>query len=140
VTLTNAPAIVTQLSTQLAACASWPGGAVTNLWYPRVPWASATLPLAVLEETERTWTPYAAGAGGLVSGTLKATIHYAATSDEGTVEAIGRTLLGELLAQNPGIIFRTSDCGLSGTYTSAENATDTATIAIQLTLAYGLNA
>jgi hypothetical protein len=138
--LTNAPAIVTQLSTQLAACASWPGASTSNHWYPSVPWSSATLPLAVLEETDRTWTSYAAGAGGLVSGTLKATSHYAATSDIGTVVAIGRTLLGELLSAQPGIIFRSSDCGLSGTYTSAEAATDTGTIAIQLTLAYGLNA
>jgi hypothetical protein len=139
-TLTSAPAIVTQLSTQLAACASWPGGATTNHWYPSVPWASATLPLAVLEESERTWTSYAAGAGGLQGGTLKVTIHYAASADIGTVEAIGRTLLGELLAAAPGICFRSSDCGLSGAYTSAEAATDTATIAIQLSLAYGLTA
>lgn len=139
-TLTNAPAIVTQLSTQLAACSSWPGGATTNHWYPSVPWASASLPLAVLEESERTWTAYASGAGGLQGGTLKVTIHYASSSDVGTVEAIARTLLGELLSAQTGIPFRASECGLSGTYTSAEAATDTATIAIQLTLAYGLTA
>lgn len=138
--LTNAPAIVTQLATQLAACTSWPGGATSNMWYPSVPWASATLPLAVLEESDRTWTPYASGAGALQGGTLRATIHYATTSDVGTVEAIGRTLLGEILAQNPGICFRASDCGLSGIYTSAEAATDTGTIALQLTLSYGLTA
>ncbi len=138
--LVNPPAIVTQLSTQLAACASWPGGATTNHHYPNVAWASASLPLAVLEESDRTWTTYAAGAGGLMGGTLKATIHYAASSDIGTVEAIARTLLGELLAQSPGICFRASDCGLSGTYSSAENATDTATIAIQINLTYGLTA
>jgi hypothetical protein len=138
--LTNAPSIVSQLATQLAACASWAGGSTANMWYPRVAWASATLPLAVLEESERTWTPYAAGAGGLAGGTLKVTVHYAQTSDEGTVEALGRQLLKELLAQDPGIIFRGSDCGLSGTYSSAEAATDTGTIAIQLTLAYGLTA
>jgi hypothetical protein len=138
--LTNPPAIVTQLSTQLAACTSWPGGATSNHWYPNVVWASASLPLAVLEETDRTWTPYASGAGGLQGGTLRATIHYAASSDIGTVEAIGRTLLGELLLQTPGICFRASDCGLSGTYTSAEAATDTGTIALQITLSYGLTA
>jgi hypothetical protein len=139
-TLTNAPAIVTQLSTQLAACSSWPGGAINNHWYPTVPWASATLPLAVLEESERTFTSYAAGAGGLQGGTLSVTLHYAASSSIGTVEAIARTLLGELLAQSPGILFRSGDCSLSGTYTSAEAATDTATIAIKLSLAYGLTA
>lgn len=138
--LTNAPAIITQLSTQLAACSSWPGGATSNHWYPRVTWANATLPLAVLEESERTWTSYAAGAGGLAGGTLRITVHYAQSSDDGTVEGIGRTLLKELLAQDPGILFRASDCGLSGTYTTAEQATDTGTIAIQLTLAYGLTA
>jgi hypothetical protein len=140
VTLTNAPAIITQLSTQLAACTSWPGGATTNHWFPTVAWASATLPLAVLEESERTWTPYASGAGGLQGGTLRITIHYASSSDIGTVEALARTLLGELLTAQTGIPFRASDCGLSGTYTSAEAATDTATIAIQLNLAYGLTA
>ncbi len=139
-TLTNCPAIVTQLSTQLAACASWPGGATSNHWYPRVAWASASLPLAVLEDSERTWVSYAAGAGGLQGGTLKATIHYAASSDEGTVESLARTLLGELLAAAPGICFRSSECSLSGVYTSAENATDTATIAISISLAYGLTA
>ncbi len=138
--LVDAPAIVTQLSTQLAACSSWPGGAVTNHWYPSVVWASATLPLAVLEESERTWTTYAAGAGGLQGGTLRVTIHYAASSSVGTVEAIGRTLLGELLAASAGICFRGSECGLSGTYTSAEAATDTGTIALDITLRYGLNA
>jgi hypothetical protein len=105
-----------------------------------VPWASASLPLAVLEESDRTWNTYAAGAGGLMGGTLKVTIHAAASSDIGTVESLGRTLLGELLAQDPGICFKASDCGLSGTYTTAENATDTATIAIQLTLSFGLTA
>lgn len=138
--LTNPPAIVTQLSTQLAACASWPGGATTNHWYPKVDWSSATLPLAVLEESERSWSSYAAGAGGLASGVLRVTVHYATSSDDGTVETLGRTLLKELLAQDPGILFRQSDCGLSGTYTTAEIARNTGTIAIQLTLAYGLSA
>ncbi len=138
--LTNCPAIVTQLSTQLAACASWPGASTANHWFPDVPWGSASLPLAVLEESERTWTTYAAGAGGLIGGTLKITIHYAASSDAGTVESIGRTLLGELLAAAPGICFRSSECSLSGVPTSAETATDTGTIAIQLSLAYGLTA
>lgn len=138
--LTNPPAILTQLATQLAACASWPGGAVTNMWYPKVPWVSASLPLGILEEAERTVTTYAAGAGGLQSGTLKITIHYAQTSDDGTVETLARALLSELLAQDPGIIFRASDCGLSGTFSSAEAATDTGTIATILTLAYGLTA
>lgn len=133
--LVNAPAIVTQLSTQLTACASWTG---TN-WYPRVTWAAATFPLALLEESERSVATYAAGAGGIASGTLKVTIHAAQSSDEGTVETLGRTILGELLAQQAGIIWRQSDCGLSGTFSSAEAATDTATIAIILTLAYGLN-
>lgn len=138
--LTNAPAIVTQLSTQLAACASWPGGSTANHWYPKVPWASASFPLAVLEEAERTLTSYASGAGGLQGGTLKITLHYAQSSDDGSVETIARTLMNELLAQDPGIIFRTSDCGVSGTFSSAEAATDTGTIAIILTLAYGLTA
>ncbi len=138
--LTNAPAIVTQLSTQLAACSSWPGGSTANHWYPDVIWASASLPLAVLEESERNWTPYAAGAGGLQSGTLRVTIHYATTSTVGTVESIARTLLGELLAAAPGICFRSSECSLSGASTSAEAATGTGTVAIQISLAYGLNA
>ncbi len=137
-TLANAPAIVAQLSTQLAACAGWAGGTGAN-WYPRVAWASASLPLAVLEESEASFTPYAAGCSGLASGTLKVTIHAAASSDEGTVETLGRTILAQLLAQQSGIIWRTSECGLSGTFSSAEAATDTGTIAIILTLGYGLN-
>ncbi len=137
-TLVNAPAIVTQLSTQLAACASWAGG-TGACWYPRVVWASASLPLAILEESEAAFTPYAAGCSGLASGALKLTIHSASSSDDGTVETLGRAILSQLLAQQSGIIWRTSECGLSGTFSSAEAATDTATIAIILTLGYGLN-
>lgn len=137
--LTNAPGIVTQLATQLAACASWPGGATTNMWYPRVAWASAVLPLAVLEESDRNAAVYASGANGITSGSLKITLHYATSSDDGTVETIARTLLDELLAQTPGIIFRTGDCALSGTFTPAEVARGTGTIGIAISLAYGLN-
>ena len=137
--LVNAPAIVSQLSAQLAACAGWTGG-TGNHWYPKVPWADAVLPLAVLEEADRTNTSYAAGAGGIVGGTLKITIHHAQTSDDGTVETLARTLLDQLLAQDPGILFRNSDCGISGTFSTAEAATDTGTIAITLSLTYGLTA
>ena len=138
--LTNAPAIVTQLSTQLAACASWPGASAANHWYPKVAWASATLPLAVLEEESNTSNPYAAGANGLLGGTLRITIHTATTSDAGTVESLARTLLKELLAQDPGIVFRSGDTGLCSDPTAAEGATDTATIRVAITLTYGLSA
>jgi hypothetical protein len=142
-TLTSAPAIVTQLSTQLAACASWPGGATSNHWYPDLPWASATWTThynAVLEESERTTLIYAAGAAGIQGGRLKVTIHADSTISSGTLESLARTLLGELLTQDPGIVFRTADCGLSGTFSKAEEATDTATSAIEFNLAYGLTA
>ncbi len=138
-TLTNAPAILTQLATQLAACASWPGGAVTNMWYPTVAAAGATLPLAILEESERGATVYASGANALTSGTLKIQIHYASSSDDGTVESLARTLLGELLAQTPGIIFRSGECSVSGTVTNAQIARDSGTIAIEMQLGYGLS-
>lgn len=138
-TLTNAPAIITQLSTQLAACAAW-SGSTGNHWYPSVTYAAATLPLAVLDESSRSYSSYAAGAGGLASGTLRISIHVAQSSDVGTLETLARTLLGQLLAQDPGILFRSGECGLCGEASTAEIATDTATYSIDISLPYGLSA
>lgn len=139
--LTNPPPMVAQFSTQLAACADWPGGAATNHHYPKVDWASATLPLAVIEEETNAGTMYAAGAGGLLSGTLKATIHLdPASATDGDAETLARTLCAELLAQTPGIIFRSAETSLSGTDSMAEQASGTGTIAIQIVLQYGLTA
>lgn len=141
--LTNPPAIITQFSTQLAACAAWPGGTNANHWYPSVPWASASFPLAVLSEETGAGQVYSAGTTPLPSGTLKATIHYPQTgtgSDDGSLETLGRTLLAQLLAQPTGIVFRSGSVGMSGTSSMAEQATGTATFAIEVSLEYGLQA
>lgn len=133
--LTNAPAIVTQLATQLDLCAAWTG----DDWYPDVPWASAVLPLAVLEESDRNVTSYAAGASGIAGGSLGITLHFATTVTAGTAESTARTILDQLMTQAAGIVFRRASTGLCGTYTTAEAATDTATTAVRIDLEYGLS-
>lgn len=133
--LTDAPAIITQLATQLAACAGWSG----ESWYPEVPdLGSATLPAAALSEMNRRYTPYAAGASGLPSGDLEIKIYSAASI--GVLESLGRTIIDQLLAQQSGIPFRPGDCGLCSDQTSGMEAAGDSIRSITINLSYGLDA
>lgn len=134
-TLTNPSAVITQLDVQLTACASWPGGMTT--WYPKKTGATADLPYAVLAETSRGVRPYAAGAGGIAGGVLE--VHLHVTGTIGAVETLARTLLDELLAQQSGIVFNSSECGLSNEPTPGEIAAGEDITSITMSLPWGLN-
>ncbi len=100
------------------------------------------VPLAVLSESERRYTPYAAGAAGLMGGTLAITIHAPAsdTRSIGNLEGLGRSLMSELLAQHSGIPFQPASCGLCSDSTPGMEAADQAVRSLTLTLGYGLEA
>ncbi len=136
--LTNAPAIVTTLSTQLAACASWPGGATTNHWYPEAPTGS-TAPFGVLAEVNRRRQIYAADAPSLPGGTLSISVY--STGTIGTLEDLGRSLLAELLTQHSGIAFTAGEVGYVADTQGATDAAQpsTALRTITISLEYGVN-
>ena len=139
--LTNAPAIVTSLSSQLAACASWVGG-TANHWYPVGPDAS-TPPFAILDDQNARRTVYASEATGLLKGTLVITIcDSGANRTIGQLEAFGRTILAELLAQVSGIAFRDGEVGLTQDYRPSTVAAEGtgALRSITMTIPYGLDA
>jgi hypothetical protein len=139
--LTNPPAIVTQLSTQLAACASWVGGN-GNHWYPEAG-TSATVPFAVLDDQNASRRVYASDAPGLLSGTLVITIvDSAANRTLGQLEAFGRTILAELVAQVAGIAFKDGEVGLVDDYKKATEAGEgtAAQRSITMSIPYGLDA
>jgi hypothetical protein len=132
-TLTNEPPIITQLSTQLAACAAWPAGATT--WYPTKPNATSP-PFVLLVERSRRVRPYAAGAAGIPGGVLE--VDLAVSDTIGNAESLARTLLEQLLAQTSGIPFLEADCGVSAEPTPGEIAGGTSITTITMTLPWGL--
>lgn len=138
-TWVDAPAILTQLRTQLLACAGWPTGQSAAIHYPVLEdFTGETFPLAVLAETSRTFDPYADGAVPLGGGTLQAVIY--GTGTIGATEQLGRTLLSQLIAQPTGIPFRPGECGLSSDASPAKIAGASEYRTVTLSLAWGLSA
>lgn len=133
--LVNPTSMVSQLSTQLAACASWTA-TTTDHWYPEVDWASVSTRAAVLSDT-RSLEQYAAGASGIKSGVLTIQIIHT-TFTIGQLEDFAQDILDELLAQTSGIPFLSGECGLSSDVQEAETAGGTAHRSITITLPYGL--
>ncbi|MBA3591563.1 hypothetical protein [Methylibium sp.] len=134
---TDPPAILTQLRTQLAACAGWANGSGA-VHYPDLPaLAGATFPLAVVAESSRTFDTYADGALPLGGGSMQVVVY--ATGSVGVVEELGRTILSQLLAQFTGIPFRPSECGLSSDPSPAKVAGASEYRAVTLTIGWGLN-
>ncbi len=134
----NAPAMVSQLRTQLVACAGWKAP-LPAVHYPKADLTDSPELVAVLSELSREMNPYAAGAYGLLAGELQVTLHKKHSSIA-EVETLGRTILDQLLQQQSGIPFRTVGCGLSSDPTSAQEAGDSDYVRISLTLGYGLDA
>ncbi len=137
--LTNAPAIVTSLSTQLAACSSWVG-TNTNHWYPSAP-DGTTPPFAVLDVQDRQRHIYAADATPNFTGTLMISIFDSnANRDIGELEAFGDTIMSQLLAQVSGIAFKSGEVGLVQDYQPAVAAKEGtgALRSITITLPFGL--
>ena len=112
----SAPAIITQMGTQLTACAAWTG---TN-WYPDVDLATATLPIARIDEIDSTQESVGTLAATW-SGTLEVVIYSTATVP--VVESLGRTLKAQLLAQSPGIPFRSITVGMNSNMRVARELT-----------------
>lgn len=138
--LTNPPAVVTQLSTQLAACASWTGG-TTNHYYPIAP-SGFSVPAAVLDDQQARRGIYASDAPGALTGTVVITIiDSAANRTLGQLETFGRTILKELTDQVSGLAFRDGEVGLVDDYKPATEAGEgtAAMRSITLSIPYGLD-
>lgn len=139
-TITNAPAMVTQASTQLAACAGWTGG-TANHWYPVAPDGSA-VPFAVIDDQTAGRQIYASDAPGLPSGTIVITIVDSAARTIGQLEELGRTILAQLIAQASGIPFKSGEVGLVDDFRPATEAGEGtgALRSITMSIPYGLDA
>ncbi|MBA3622959.1 MAG: hypothetical protein H0W48_00515 [Methylibium sp.] len=136
-TWTDPTAVISQLRTQLVACAGWAAGE-SAVHYPDIEgMAAASYPLAILAESSRTAEAFAAGLDALSGGTLQVVIY--GTGSIGTVEELGRTILGQLLAQHAGFVFRASECGLSSDPSPAQVAGGSAYRSVTLTLSWGLS-
>lgn len=135
-TWTNPPPILTQLRGQLVACAAWTGGTAT-VHYPELTGlTSATFPLAVLSELRPRSTPYAEGAGGIAGGELQIVIY--GTDTVGNMEALGRSILDQLLAQVTGIVWQPAEAGLSSDPSPGKIAGNAAVRSVTLRLPWGL--
>lgn len=133
----NPPAILTQLRAQLVLCAAWTGGA-SVVHYPDLSGLmSATFPLAVLSEHRPRRTPYAEGAAGIAGGELEVVIY--GTDTVGLMEALGQTILDQLLAQVTGIVWQPAEAGLSSDPSPGKIAGNAAVRSVTLRLPWGLN-
>jgi hypothetical protein len=137
VTLTNAPPIITQLSTQLQACTAWTSaGLGSNVWYPEAPEGTAG-PFAVLGFGTQTFTKYAEGAAPIRGGDLFFTIWKADTI--GNLETLAQTLVVQLLSRDTGIPFRDGS-GMNATALGdAKIAAGETLLGVSVPLSHGLN-
>lgn len=135
-TLTNAPDVITQFSTQLAACSSWTTGTAGH-WYPSSVGTIATLH-AVLASMNEERTKYAEGASGVPSGTLRANV-FVPTS-LGDAETLGRALIKELTDQDTGLAFRGGSCALAGEAGPSSVAGGDSMQEIEINMSFGLSA
>lgn len=135
-TLTNAPPIITQLSTQLQACAAWTAaGLSTNVWYPEVPEDTAG-PYVLLGFGTQQFTKYAEGAAPTRSGDLFFTIWKADTT--GNLETLAQTILAQLLTQDTGIPFREAEGMTATALGDAKEAAGETLYGVSATLSHGL--
>ena len=132
--LTNAPAFITQLDTQFRACASWTG--TTNTWYPIAP-DNSTLPFAVYDTTQ-TRTPYAESTRGIANNDFNISI--AAVLSVGQMETLAENLINELSVQfNGGLPFRSFSYELSSDIGASEVAGGETARVIMISGSAGLN-
>lgn len=135
--LTNPPPIITQLSTQLQACASWSSaGLSTNVWYPEVPEGTAG-PHVLLGFGSQTFTKYAEGAAPVRSGDLFFTIWKADTI--GNLETLAQSILAELLTPDTGIPFREADGMTATALGDAKKAAGETLFGVSATISHGLS-
>jgi len=135
--LTNPPAIITQLSTQLQATASWIAASLsTNVWYPEVPEGTAG-PYVLLGFGTQQFTKYAEGAAPTRGGDLFFTIWKADTT--GNLETLAQSILVELMTADTGIPFRDGD-GMNATALGdAKEAAGETLYGVSATLSHGLS-
>ena len=132
--LTNAPAFITQLDLQFRACASWTGG--TNTWYPGAPDGSA-YPFAVYDTTQ-TRTPYAESTRAIANNDFNISI--AAVLSVGQMETLAENIINELSAQfNGGLPFRSFSYELSSDIGASEIAGGETARVIMISGSAGLN-
>jgi hypothetical protein len=136
--LTDAPAIITTLSTQLVACAAWTGGSGA-VWYPEAPGTTSTTH-AVLVPMSMQRTRYAEGANGILGGSLVILLYVVGTDTLGDAETLAGTLVDQLMAQHSGIPFRSASYELAGDPGAAKTVGGSTIIPIQISLEYGLSA
>ena len=135
-TLTNPPPIITQLSTQLQACAAWSSASLsTNVWYPDAPEDTAG-PYVVLGFGRQTFTKYAEGAAPVRSGELFFTIWKADTV--GNLETLAQSIIAQVMTQDTGIPFRDADGMTATELGNARTASGETLLGVSGTLNHGL--
>lgn len=134
--LTNAPPIITQLSTQLQACASWTAaGLGSNVWYPTAPENTAG-PFAVLGFESQRFLKYAEGAAPVRSGDLFFTLWKADTV--GNMEILAQAIVVELMTADTGIPFRDGTAQRAADIGDAKEAAGETLIGVSAILEHGL--
>lgn len=135
--LTNAPPIITQLSTQLQATASWiAAGLSSNVWYPEVPEGTSG-PYVLLGFGTQQFTKYAEGAAPTRSGDLFFTIWKADTT--GNLETLAQSILAELMTADTGIPFRDGEGMTATALGDAKIAAGETLYGVSATLSHGLS-
>jgi hypothetical protein len=136
VTLINPPPIITQLSTQLQACAAWvSAGLSTNVWYPEAPENTAG-PYAVLGFGRQGFVKYAEGAAPVREGELFFTIWKADTI--GNLETLAQAIVAQVMTQDTGIPFRDGEGMNSTDLGNARIAGSETLLGVSGTLTHGL--
>lgn len=133
--LTDAPSVITLFNTALAACASYPVGAVT--WYPSCdPSESGTV--IILSEQDSDVAKFAVGAQGVRSGTLEAVIR--GSYSIGALETLARSLAQELVESDAPLPIRSAQVGLCSDPDPGDVAGGETRRAISILVNYGLSA
>lgn len=138
--LTNAPAVITALNTQLTACAAWTAVSGT-VWYPLAP-GNTSLPFAVLQPVSQSVRRIAEGCAGIPTGTAEITIHMSSASYTiGQTETLGETLCTQLMDLQTGLYISNAAWEPAGDIDQADEAGRTGTggqRVIIITVEYGL--
>lgn len=139
-TLTNPPAAVEALRDMLLNCATITTDLLMttgDLWYPKAAkdpdaGSATSLPFAVLAETDHNRSRYAAGAGGMPTGSLTCVL-YVATEDVGIMEQYARDLADELMILQTGLPITDVNTTLAEEpATSAKHTTPTTSITLEI--------
>ena len=135
--LTNAPPMITQFSTQLQACASWTAASLsTNVWYPEAPEGTAGPYVVLGFASGQRFEKHAEGVTPIPSSDLFFTVWKADTT--GNLETLVGAILSELLTQVTGIPFRSGDGMNAAEVGAARSAAGETLYGVSATVSQGL--